>query len=232
MALLALGKYYRAVYKGADEPCQAEVLLPGQSDALTLDLAKDYSWKGGEGTVTIRNTGSAPFHYTVCAAGVPVTPPQGAESARLTVTREFLDVKTGDPIPEKDGVLTLAKGDSVAVRLTLAPGVDNLDQVVVSDLLPAGLEIENPALATSSFAPEWVKKDQERSQKWLCSTDIRDDRILLFSGFLEKRRECTYVYIARAVTPGDYVLPSVTAEAMYDPTVHARNAPGRLVVAP
>ncbi len=38
-------------------------------------------------------------------------------------------------------------------------------------------------------------------------------------------------YIARAVTPGSFVLPAAMAEDMYAPKVHARTAMGRVVIA-
>ncbi|HLJ19962.1 MAG TPA: hypothetical protein VKU84_07180, partial [Stellaceae bacterium] len=37
-------------------------------------------------------------------------------------------------------------------------------------------------------------------------------------------------YIARAITPGTYVLPAAAVEDMYRPSVHARTAMGSLAV--
>jgi len=45
--------------------------------------------------------------------------------------------------------------------------------------------------------------------------------------------EQTFSYSVRAVTPGRYVVPSLLAEAMYDPDVYGRSGGGEtLVVAP
>jgi alpha-2-macroglobulin len=37
--------------------------------------------------------------------------------------------------------------------------------------------------------------------------------------------------VARAVAPGDYLLPAVEVRDMYRPAVFARTAPGRTVIA-
>ena len=46
--------------------------------------------------------------------------------------------------------------------------------------------------------------------------DIRDDRMLLFAT-LPRQQEQKFYYALRAVTVGEFVLPPVAAEAMYDP---------------
>jgi uncharacterized protein YfaS (alpha-2-macroglobulin family) len=46
-------------------------------------------------------------------------------------------------------------------------------------------------------------------------TDVRDDRVI-FMGDMTDRGSATIEYLARAVTPGTYVIPPVRAEAMYD----------------
>ena len=150
----------------------------------------------------------------------------------MKISREFLDATTGKPLPvPENGPIAFAKGDCVAVRLVLDTEIPGLDQVVVSDLLPAGLEIENPRLATSAQAPEWVR-DQMNSASWVMRSDIRDDRLLLFTGTLHSTGPRMYIYLARAVTTGEYVLPAVEAEAMYDPTVRARGVPTKVEVRP
>ena len=233
MALMALGKYYRAVFKApADAKFAAEILRPGLAAAETADLSSDVVWTGTDGGIRIRNAGEAPFFYSVIAAGVPSEPPTESVASHMKIRREFLDATTGKPIPvPENGPIAFAKGDCVAVRIVLDTEIPGLDQVVVSDLLPAGLEIENPRLATSAQAPQWVR-DQMDSASWVMRSDIRDDRLLLFTGTLHSTGPRTYIYLVRAVTTGEYVLPAVAAEAMYDPTVRARAVPTKVEVRP
>ena len=59
--------------------------------------------------------------------------------------------------------------------------------------------------------------------------DIRDDRVVFFTS-LDNGSKRSFYYSARAVTRGDFVLPHVTAEAMYDPSVRALAGAGRVKV--
>ncbi len=42
----------------------------------------------------------------------------------------------------------------------------------------------------------------------------------------------TFAYVARAVTPGDFLLPGAQAHDMYRPSLNARTAADRTVIAP
>jgi len=98
-----------------------------------------------------------------------------------------------------------------------------VDNLAIEDLLPACLEIENPDLATAQSLPR-VKA----STDWCAARDIRDDRLLLFTGRFQGRR--SYCYAARAVTPGAFVVPSINASCMYDPETRSAAGRGRLTV--
>ena len=226
MALLALGKYVRATLAAGDGAATGEFLSGARADKADFDLAKDFTWTGdaADGAV-LRNTGSAPFRYAWAISGVPVEPPNDVVATCLTIRREFLDAETGNVIkPHADGSYTFTVGELVAVRLTVATEA-KLENVVVSDLLPACLEIENPALATSQVAPVWIDREESR---WVASRDFRDDRVLVFSGELPE--SASYTYLARIVSVGEFVLPAAAAEAMYQPQFSARGLPGRVVV--
>ena len=56
----------------------------------------------------------------------------------------------------------------------------------------------------------------------------RDDRVLAFSGAFNG--PLVFGYQVRAVTPGDFVLPAVSAECMYDPSLRAAKGAGRIKV--
>ena len=195
--------------------------------------AAPYRWNGDKGGVSLVNKGGAPFFYDLSATGVPTVPPSDPVADGILVSREYHDPATGNFLmPDSTGTLRLALGDTVTVVLTVTPLAEGLDQIAIADLLPAGLEIDNPVVMRESNAvPGWLSAIRKNTvaSGWVRSTDIRDDRLLLFTGRLENS-QFTYVYTARAVTPGNYVLPAVTAEAMYDPRIRSRTAPARLEV--
>jgi uncharacterized protein YfaS (alpha-2-macroglobulin family) len=93
-----------------------------------------------------------------------------------------------------------------------------IDNVVVQSLLPAGLEVENPRLATTERL-DWMAEEtlMEGHQ------DLRDDRILVFTN-LDGNGWKTRYSVLRAVTPGRFALPPVQAEAMYHPGLRGGGA--------
>ena len=56
----------------------------------------------------------------------------------------------------------------------------------------------------------------------------REDRMLLFTSV--GTGDGVFAYRARAVTRGEFTLPPLHAEAMYDPRLSATGAAGRMVV--
>ena len=59
--------------------------------------------------------------------------------------------------------------------------------------------------------------------------DIRDDRMLLFVN-LPRQQQRKFYYALRAVTVGDFILPPIAAEAMYDPAKSSVANSGRVKV--
>jgi uncharacterized protein YfaS (alpha-2-macroglobulin family) len=59
--------------------------------------------------------------------------------------------------------------------------------------------------------------------------DIRDDRMIFFA-HLPKQKEVKLYYAIRVVNVGDFVLPAVSAEAMYDPAKASVSGNGRIMV--
>jgi uncharacterized protein YfaS (alpha-2-macroglobulin family) len=59
--------------------------------------------------------------------------------------------------------------------------------------------------------------------------DIRDDRLLLYVN-LQANKPAVFYYGLRAVTRGDFTLPPVSAEAMYDPTYTSIQSSGMIKV--
>ena len=94
---------------------------------------------------------------------------------------------------------------------------------MVSDLLPAGLEIENPHL---------LKNSDMKDFSWLPKTNVahvefRDDRLLAaINHDRGSDRTYTLAYTVRAVTPGSYMHPAAVVEDMYRPDRGARTASG------
>ena len=126
--------------------------------------------------------------------------------------------------------------------------------VALIDPLPAGLEILNPELATTPDVPtdpsqgggggcdvvtefggdcifdtsSWDFSPWYGT--WFDHQNLRDDRAEAFSNYLAAGTY-DYSYVARATTPGSFVVPPVRAEEMYFPETFGRGASDTVVVA-
>ena len=100
-------------------------------------------------------------------------------------------------------------------------------RLIVTDLLPAGLEADNPRLVSSAelgnFA--WLGQTQ------VAHTEFRTDRfVAALDPAGSSGRTFNLAYVVRAVTPGTYILPAASVEDMYRPGYSARTATGRMSV--
>ena len=135
---------------------------------------------------------------------------------------------------DKDGTWHIKAGAKVRVRLTMV-AENRRYHVALVDPLPAGLEPMNPAIAVTGPIPQdkQAQKDQGRYwwwfRTWYEHQNMRDERVeafttLLWEGVWE------YTYVARATTPGNFVVPPSKAEEMYFPETFGRSASDRVIV--
>jgi uncharacterized protein YfaS (alpha-2-macroglobulin family) len=144
-------------------------------------------------------------------------------------------------------------GDLVRVRVRL--GTPQERHFVALDVpLPAGLEPVDTSLASTARQPSAPKEEgpgegyeyesgedsgetglEENpfSDSWYSPfnfTEMRDDRVVLFADHLPPGVHVAS-FVARATTPGDFVLKPAHAEEMYTPEVFGRSDGGRFQVA-
>ncbi len=103
------------------------------------------------------------------------------------------------------------------------------------DPLPTGLEALNPALAVTPPIPHEEFEDGPVPRfsywwwQWYEHQNLRDDRTeafasLLWAGTYE------YTYVARATTPGTFVVPPTKAEEIYAPETFGRSGSDVVIV--
>jgi hypothetical protein len=139
-----------------------------------------------------------------------------------------------DVTRDEDGVWHIRAGARVRVRLTMV--ADNRRyHVALVDPLPAGLEIVNPALAVSGDLPQDPNEPETRRGwwwwwgPWYEHQNMRDERAEAFASLLWEGVH-NYSYVARATTPGRFVVPPAKAEEMYSPEVFGRSSSDRVIV--
>lgn len=224
-ALLALGKLAAADRLA---PATGRVLIDGrQVGAFTEEnfSLQGEDWAGR--TVTIETTGGGMAWYSVLEEGIPRGGDFLSQDNGLAVRREYLDLD-GSPVD----LQSLEQGQIVVCRLMLQSDKGRVRDLVLSDLVPAGLEIENPRLSRDG-GHDWIHEEDLRRYKRLPvdHLEIRDDRLLLFTSV--DTQTAVFHYTLRAVTAGTFTLPPVRAEAMYDPEVMSTRGAGEIrIVAP
>jgi len=159
--------------------------------------------------------------FSLRTRGTPSDASFRPESEGLQIEREFL-TRTGGALDTG----ALVQGQLVVVKTRVRSLSGPLKNVVVSNLLPAGLEVENPRLE-SGESLSWVG-DASPAGAFL---DLRDDRVLEFVDLSGGAWHTSYA-VLRAVTVGRFRLPPPQAEAMYDPKLRATGARGTVRVEP
>ena len=201
-------------------------------ETLSLDVNGDVvktalfrSYKAAEMAgqpLKITNTGEAPVQVVVSVSGAPVVP-EPAASNGFTIERNYytLDGKPADVTKAK-------QNDRFAVVLKITEPKPEYGHIMVSDYLPAGLEIDNPNLVSSgdSGTLDWIEDGVDAAD-----TEFRDDR---FTAAIDRATDAksvfTVAYVVRAVSPGKYVLPQAYVEDMYNPSRYGRTGTGAVEV--
>ena len=213
-AFLSIGK---AVAENQSMRTKAEITL---GDGTIVPFEKDILLSTPEllkGEVRLEVVGDGEINYAWEAAGIIKDAKSLQQDNGIQVRRIFLNNK-GEPL----STANVKQGSLIVVEIKVKSLSSGLKNVVITDLLPTGLEIENPRLSTSSSL-SWIKQDIEPDY-----LDIRDDRINIFLSVTTTEK--TYYYTTRAVTVGNFKIPAVRAEAMYDPDIFSEADSGQLKI--
>lgn len=178
---------------------------------------EDKNWGGKEVILTVEGAGACYYYWQ--ASGILVNAQIEETDNDLKVRRRYLD-RDGKPLDYAN----IRQGDVIVSELKIKALTENLENVVITDMLPAGFEIENPRLQ-SRAGISWIG-DKNYKPDYM---DIRDDRLIIFGKF-PRQQEQTFYYALRAVTQGDFILPPVTGEAMYAPAKSSVASSGNISV--
>lgn len=174
-----------------------------------------------ERPLVITNTGSEAVQAVVTTVASPKLPlPAGGDGFAIERTYYKLDGAEAN-------VTEVNQNDRFVVVLNVTENNAWPSRVLVSDLLPAGFELDNPGLVNSANLSnfDWLP---ETSYAHL---EFRDDRfIAAFDRNSGDARSFSFAYVVRAVTPGVFAHPAATVEDMYRPQFAARTATGMMEI--
>jgi len=244
-ALLALDRYFQT-YEKATPDFVARVWLGN-------DYAGDHAFKGrttdtyairiamkdvathDKSALTIQKDGTGRLYYRVGMTYAPASLQLAPADYGFVVERAYEAVDDAKDVTRAaDGVWHIKAGARVRVRLTMV-NESRRYHVALVDPLPAGLETMNPALATTGPIPQDPSEQKQRGAYWWWygpwyeHQNLRDERVEAFASLLWEGVH-KYDYVARATTPGSFVVPPPKAEEMYMPETFGRGASDRVVV--
>jgi uncharacterized protein YfaS (alpha-2-macroglobulin family) len=244
--LLALDRYFN-VYEKATPDFVAKAWLgdafAGQqqfrgrsTDRQQVNIPMSYlAEKDGAQNLVLSKEGTGRLYYRVGMQYAPTNLQLKAADYGFTVERVYEAIDNpADVRRDANGTWHIKSGATVRVRLTMAAPARRY-HVALVDPLPAGLEAMNPALAVTGDIPQDQKDDTTKRggwwwwRNWFEHQNLRDERVEAFTTLLWEG-VYNYSYVARATTPGTFVVPPTKAEEMYHPETFGRGASDKVVV--
>jgi uncharacterized protein YfaS (alpha-2-macroglobulin family) len=244
--LLALDRYFNT-YEKATPDFVAKAWLgdryAGQQqfrgrsvDRQQVNVPMSYlAEKEGAQNLVLSKEGTGRLYYRIGMQYAPTNLQLKSADYGFTVERVYEAIDNpADVRRDADGAWHIKSGATVRVRLTMA-APSRRYHVALVDPLPAGLEAMNPALAVTGNIPQDEKQNEgRRGYWWWLGTwyehqNLRDERAEAFTSLLWEG-VYNYSYVARATTPGTFVVPPTKAEEMYHPETFGRGASDRVVV--
>ena len=216
-ALVALSQYMQQYPVGGE---LAFTCRTDEESSQNVHTAQHYwttEWepRGTSSSLALENTGQSPLFVRVVTEGIPAQGEEraSAEGISLAVSYMTLDGKALD-------VSSLPQGTNFQVAVTLRnPSGRTLRNLVLSEVFPAGWEILNT---------RYLNASADSTATGISYQDIRDDRVYSYIDVLPAGKQLTVKINACAVYPGQFYLPPVSCEAMYDRSIRA-NTEGRRV---
>jgi alpha-2-macroglobulin len=215
-AVRALKAYSHAVAQNLPTLTITEVRADKNETTLTsgakLLLRTDFSDKAK----AIRFRGTSPIggdgaFFQVVEAGFDRNIPNQTVSSGLEVYRELLG-KDNHP------ATSTHLGEPMHVRLHIrSVGTSAVSNVAIVDLLPAGFEILDSSL-----------RGGVSTMKGVDYVDLREDRAVFFATVPDSALEIDYQI--KSCNRGEFVVPPIYAESMYDRQVKGRGVGGHITV--
>jgi alpha-2-macroglobulin len=242
-ALLALGRYFEAYEKAPPNFVArmwlGDVFAGGQqfrgrsTDSRQINIPMNYLMaQPARQNLTLSKEGRGRLYYRIGMNYSPENLQLKPADQGFTVTRVYEAIDDPNDVRRhEDGTWRIKAGAKVRVRLTMvAPS--RRYHVALVDPLPAGFETLNPELAITGHIPQDPndRKNMWRwAWRWFEHQNMRDERVEAFTSLLWEG-VYNYSYVARATTPGVFVVPPSKAEEMYHPETFGRGATDRVVV--
>ncbi len=241
--LVALDRYFRQYEKitpdfvarmWLGDDYAGDATFKGRTtDQHRIDIPMSFLVDREKSDLLLQKDGAGRLYYRVGLRYAPNDLMLEAASYGFEVKRTYAGVDDPNDVRrDDDGTWRFKAGARIRVQLSMVNTARRY-HVALVDPLPAGLEPINAALAGSGTVPPSDPKYDDPwfwwRRAWYVHDNLRDERAEAFSTTLWPG-EHSYTYVARATTPGQFVVPPTKAEEMYFPETFGRSATDRVVV--
>lgn len=170
----------------------------------------------GKNEITVESQGKGQFYFFWEAEGISADGSYNEVDNFIRVRKTFYN-RYGSQITN-----VVEQNDLILVELAISSLTNKyIENVAMTDILPAGFEIENPRLTE---LPSEMSYPRDRNRAYPEYLDVRDDRINMFVTVTPETRY--YYYLVRAVSPGVFQMGPAGADAMYNGEYHSYNGAG------
>jgi uncharacterized protein YfaS (alpha-2-macroglobulin family) len=243
--LLALDLYFQTYEKITpdfiarawlgDEFAGEQTFKGREVDYKSIKIPMSYLAEKGERTLTLSKEGQGRLYYRLSMDYAPKNLKLEPADHGFAVERLYEGVDSPEDVKQgEDGTWRIKAGAKVRVKLTMVATARRY-HVALVDPLPAGLEPMNPALAVTGTVPNDPAAQASRGPWWYWMgtwyehQNMRDERVEAFTSLLWEG-VYGYSYMARATTPGTFVVPPTKVEEMYAPETFGRSASDKVIV--
>lgn len=214
-ASIALGRLSLKVNRGAIKAIITQKKVVKDVEASGSVYSYPANSKLGE--IAVKNTSTAPIYASfVTSIQTRFDQPIRAKSSGLS-----LYVRYYGPNGQRINPLNIRQGTdfSASVTVTNTRGAEDYSNLALTWKIPSGWEIYNERMLGTAT-------DNDNSFSY---NDIRDDRSIYYF-YLPKHSSKTFTMKLRAAYLGEFTLPSIKCEAMYEPKINGCTSSGHTSV--
>lgn len=177
---------------------------------------QELSSNPNKGNVTLKNLGKGALNINLTTRVQLLNDTLPPLNNNLRMEVKYTDMNNA-PI----SVTKMKQGTDFMAVITLGnmSGTSDYSNLALTHIIPSGWEVYN----------EKMRVPGDATTRNYTYQDIRDDRVLTYFD-LERGTSKTFTVRLQATYSGNFVLPAIQCEGMYDATAQARTQAGRTVV--
>ena len=187
---------------------------------------KEISTSPKSGTVAVKNQGKGALSVDLITRTQLLndTLPAISDNLRMDIRYASMD---GKPMSVND--IRQGTDFTAIVSISNTSGTTDYTNLALTHIIPSGWEVYNERMTVPEAEPQETTDSSGNVSGQYTYQDIRDDRVLTYFNL---RRGETKIFTIRlqATYAGNFILPAVQCEAMYDVNVQALSKAGRTTV--